>query len=140
MTPKMLLSIILLLPCVCVGAAENAAPAQKDETFSRFYAEFQNAVKTEDKEKVASLTDFGGFTWEASESLGQVKTREAFLKSYNKMFTSTIKNRIATAKPEKIDDNSYFINWRTKNLEYSLHFLRQGDEGFRFEGLAVGPY
>jgi hypothetical protein len=136
----MLLWIILLLPCVYTGAAANAAPAQKDEAFSRYYADFQNAVKTEDKEKVASLTDFEGFTWESSDSLRQVKTKEAFLKNYNKMFTSTIKSRLRTAKPEKIDDNSYFINWHTKNLEYSLHFVRQGDDGFRFEGLAVGPY
>jgi hypothetical protein len=136
----MLLLIILLLPCVCAGAAANAAPAQKDEAFSRYYADFRNAVKTGDKEKVASLTDFEGFTWESSDSLRQVKTREAFLKNYDKMFTSTIKNRLATAKPEKINDDSYLINWRTKNLEYSLHFVRQGDDGFRFEGLAAGPY
>ena len=137
--PKMFMWIILLLPCVC-AAATNVAPAQKDEAFSRFYADFQNAVKTEDKEKMASLTDFERFTWEGNDSFRQIKTKEVFLKNYDKMFSSTIKNMIETAKPLKIDDNSYFINWHTKDLEYSLHFNRKGDCGFRFEGLAVGPY
>lgn len=137
--PKMFMLIILLLSSVCAAAA-NAAPAQKDEAFSRFYADFRNAVKTEDKEKAASLTDFEGFTWEGSDSFGQIKTKEAFLKNYDKIFTSTIKNMITTANPLKIDDNSYFINWHTKDLEHSLHFNRRGGGSFRFEGLAVGPY
>ncbi|MBI5589753.1 MAG: hypothetical protein HY881_04645 [Deltaproteobacteria bacterium] len=134
------LFIIVLLSCACAGNAATTL-MQKDEIFNQFYADFQKAVKIGDKEQVASMTDFDdGFTWEANERFRQIKSKAAFLKNYNEMFTATIKNKIATAKPEKIDDNSFFINWHTKNLEYSLHFYRQGDGGFKFEGLAVGPY
>ena len=133
------LLITMILPCAFIGSALSADPVQKE--FSGFYSDFQNAVKSGDKDKVAALADFDGFTWEANESLQQnVKTKEAFVKNYDKMFTSEIKSRIAKSKPAKIDDNSYFINWHTKSLEYSLYFARQGDGGFRFLGLTVGPY
>src|SRR5208337_1319811 len=95
---KILLSIILLLSWAGVGAAATGAPEQKDEVFTRFYTEFQKAIKDGDKEKVASMTDLDGFTWEMDEKFRQVKNREAFLKSYDVMFTPAIKNRIATGK------------------------------------------
>lgn len=138
--PKTWLLIILILSCAFTGTSATAAPTQKDELFNQFYAEFQKSVKAGDKEKVANVTDFGGFTWEESESLRQIKSKEAFLKNYDKMFSSTIKNRIASSKPEKVDDDNYFIIWHTKNLEYSLCFSMGKDGSYKFEGLTKGPY
>jgi hypothetical protein len=140
MTPKTWLPMILLLSCIFTGTHATAAPTQKDELFSRFYADFQQAVKAGDKEKVANVTDFEGFTWEESESLRQIKSKEAFLKNYDKMFSSTIKSKIASSKPEKVDDDNYFIIWHTKNLEYSLCFSMGKDGSYKFEGLTKGPY
>ena len=137
--PKMLFLIILLL--TWAGAIKISAHSQKDDGFSQFYADFQNAVKADDKEKVLSMTSFDGFTWEESDSLRQVKTKEAFIKNYNRMFTKTIKSKIATMKPEKNnDDGSYFIIWHTRDLEYSLYFFHQKDGSYSFEGLTIGPY
>lgn len=137
---RLMLLIVLLVPSIFVPAGANAAPAQKDETFTRFYEEFKDAVKNEDGEKVASLTAFDGFTWEGSKNLQEIKTRESFLKNYKNMFTPEIKAKIEKSEPEKIDDNSYSIIWHTKKLEFSLYFARQGDGDFKFFGLTVGPY
>jgi hypothetical protein len=141
MTSKLLLIFFLLVSWTCTSVVATAATTQKGEAFGRFYSDFQNAVKGDNKEKVADLTNFDTFTWEGSESLQKVKTKEAFLKYYGSMFTPTMKSRIATSKPVKINDDSYFISWHTKTQEYSMHFSRQGKGGsFKFEGLAVGPY
>jgi hypothetical protein len=139
----MFLPIILVLACACAGAAANAAPpaAQQpqDEAFTAFYEEFRDAVKFAEKNRVAGLTDFEKFTWEANEDF-KVKDRASFLENYNDMFTAAIRDRIETADPVKIDDNSWSINWRMQGTEYSLRFYRKGKGGFRFSGLAVGPY
>ena len=122
------------------SSAIAAGPAASDEGFSRFFNDFQKAVGSGDKEKVASTIDFANFTWEETEALQKVKSKEAFLKNYDKMFTATIKKQIAAGKPTKVDDNSYFINWHTKTNEYSLDFTRKQGEDFKFLGLTIGPY
>lgn len=137
--PKKRLFTISLLCLICAGAV-SIATAQNDESFGRFFSDFQKAVSAGDKEKVVSMIDFEHFTWEENEGLRQVKTKEAFLKSYNRIFTSTIRDKIATGKPIKVDDNAYFINWHTKKLDYSLDFTRNQSGSFRFLGLTVGPY
>lgn len=124
------------------AAVANAAPVtdtQPDETFIVYYDVFREAVRTGDRHKVADLTDFEKYTWEANEDF-RVKNRETFLENYSEMFTAAIKSRIETAEPVKIDDNSWFITWRAQGSEYSLHFYRKGKGGFKFSGLAVGPY
>ena len=125
-------AVLMLAPC------SAASHGQATDEFRKFYADFQNAVRMNDKEKVARLTRFDGFTWEESESLRQVKTKEAFLKSYEKMFTKTIKNKIATAKPVKTDEGHFFW-WHKGDLEYSLYFARERDGSYSFLGLTIGP-
>jgi hypothetical protein len=112
--------------------------AQKDEGFTRFFTDFQNAVKAGDKEKIAGTIKFDHFDWESSDSLREVKTKEKFLKNYDRMFTPAIKSKIATVKPIKTEEG-YFIMWHTKDLEYSLYFFREKDGGYSFLGLTVGP-
>jgi len=130
-----LLSILVSLP----GAAGTAL-AQKDDGFSRFYADFQAAVKTGDKEKVASMTSFDDFYWESTDALRQVKTKEAFLKNYDRMFTPAVKARIASSTPKRDEKGYYFIIWHTKDVEYGLNFDPQKDGGYKFHGHTVGPY
>jgi hypothetical protein len=113
--PQLIVGLLL----ICVAGVLPVAYAQKHDGFSRFYAEFQSAVKADDKEKVASMTRFdNAFTWEETDALREVKTREAFLKNYGRMFTAVIKSKIATLKPVKTDEGYYFA-WHTKDLEYS---------------------
>lgn len=137
MAPENLIRIVLFL--ICAGSLQAAAYAQKGDGFSQFYADFQSAVKAGDKEKVASLTRFDkSFTWEETGALREVKTKEAFLKNYARMFTAVIKSKIATAKPVKTDEG-YYIACHTRDLEYSLYFSHESDGSYRFLGLTVGP-
>lgn len=134
-------SIILLFLFFSAGAvAFAAAPIPNDESFGSFFSDFQKAVSSGDKEKTASMINFPDFTWDETESLKQVKTKEAFLKNFDKMFTATVKKKIAAGKPTKVDDNAYFMNWYSGGNEYSLDFTRKQGESFKFLGLAIGPW
>jgi len=132
---SVLIAILVSLP----GPAGTAL-AQKDDGFSRFYADFQAAVKAGDKEKVASMSSFDDFYWESTDALRQVKTKEAFLKNYDKMFTLAIKARIASSTPKKDEKGYYSIVWHTKNFEYGLYFDPRKEGGYKFHGHTVGPY
>lgn len=142
MTMKQILIILLFFFLSAEAFAFAAGPPPKDETFSLFFSDFQKAVASGDKEKLASMINFESFTWEENENLRQVKTKEAFLKNYDAMFTATIKRKIAAAagKPTKVDDNTYFLNWYANGKEYSLDFTRKkGEKIFKFLGLTIGP-
>ena len=95
------LSALIVLSIWYTGAAATVCRSGQEGGFAKFYADFQAAVKAGDQEKVASMTSFDDFYWEATDALRQVKTREAFLKNYDKMFTAAIKNKIVTTKPKK---------------------------------------
>lgn len=131
---RIMKGVLLLL----IAASGATIYAQTDDGFSRFYADFQKAVKTDDREKVASTIPFDHFDWEASEAFRKVKSKEAFLKNYDRMLTPAIKNRIATGKPIRTNEG-YLIMWHTKSLEYSLYFFREKDGGYSFLGLTIGP-
>ena len=134
MFQRTLRSVLLLLICGVSGAAH----IQNNDGFTAFFADFQKAVKAGDKDKVASTVKFDHFDWEASDALRKVKTKEAFLKNYDRMFTPVIKSKIASGKPIKTDEG-YFIMWNTKELEYSLYFFREKDGSYSFLGLTIGP-
>lgn len=134
---RRIISMVALV-LTCAAAVSIRAEVQKDEAFQKYFAEFQAAVKTDDKEKVASMIKFDHFTWEASPTLQKIKTKEEFLKNYTKMFTPTIKNKIATGKLDSSEGN-YFIIWQTKTEEYSLYFGHIEDGTYSFMGLTIGP-
>ncbi|HZS45482.1 MAG TPA: hypothetical protein VFC63_10300 [Blastocatellia bacterium] len=136
MKTKTLLAAALL---ICAGLASPSGFACQDDGFKQFYSDFQSAVKAGDKDKVASMINFDSFTWESSDAMRQVQTKEAFLKNYDRMFTPTIKAKIATGKLDSADGN-YFIIWHTKSEEFSLYFARGKDGSYKFEGYMVGPY
>lgn len=139
MTTKRVL-IILLLFCLSMGAfAFAAGPAPKDESFGLFFKDFQKALAANDKEMMASMIDFPNFTWEGNEDLGKVKSREDFLKNYDRMFTPELKKKVAIAgSPTRVDANIYFLNWYVQNTEYSLDFERKPGKSFKFLGLTLG--
>ena len=132
--------VVLIAMLISLPYAGAASPARKDDGFSKFYADFQAAVKAGDKDKVASMTSFDDFYWESTDALRNVKTREDFLKNYDKMFTPAIKAKIATSVPKSNDKGDYFIIWHTRSLEYGLSFYKEKDGGYKFHGHTVGPY
>jgi len=133
---KIISMVIVVL--TCAAAVSIRAKVQKDEAFQKYFAEFQAAVKGDDKEKVASMIKFDKFTWEASPALQKINTKDEFLKNYTKMFTPTIKAKIATGKLDSSEGN-YFIIWQTKTSEYSLYFAHLEDGSYGFLGLTIGP-
>jgi len=135
---KTMVSTIIMI--AYLGAAGIVCGAMQDDGFNKFYADFQAAVKAGDKEKVASTIDFSDFTWEATDALREVKTKEAFLKNYDKMFTLAIKNKIATGKPKQGAKGSWAIIWHTTNTQYGFDFFLSKDGSYKFEGYTVGPY
>lgn len=130
---------MLGLTICTIRIADSAAQMQKADEFSVFFAAFQKAVADGDKEEVASLTNFYGFSWEANDALAKVKDKGAFLKNYDSMFTPAIKEKIAKVKPTMVDRNTYYIRWSDKQNDYYLDFTRKPDEPFRFNGFTVGP-
>src|SRR5258708_23583468 len=103
---RMAIVVVLLIGAAALGGTYGAP---QDDGFGQFYAGFKAAVKADAKDKVAGMINFEKFDWESNESLRQIKTREAFLKNYIRMFTPTVKNKIFVAKPTKSDNGDYFI-------------------------------
>ena len=138
MTKKRVL-IVLLLSFLSIGALAFAAgPARNDDSFGLFFRDFRKAVDTDDKEKMASLINFPNFTWEGSENL-QVKTKEAFLNNYDRMFTPALKKKIiAAGKPSKVDDNTYFLNWYVKEHRILTRFCPQTGRKLQIPGSDPG--
>jgi hypothetical protein len=134
---KQPMGILIVFALISMGLVAGPARAQQDDGFSQFYADFQNAVKADDKEKIAGMTKFSYFTWEEIYGLRDVKTKEGFLTSYDRLFTRKIKNIIAQGKPEKNADGDYRLTWRTKEKTYSLAFDREMDGSYRFVGLTA---
>jgi hypothetical protein len=136
-------NILLLMIAVFVGMGVSVfGRAQQDDGFKQFYADFQSAVKAGDKEKVAGMISFDSFNWETlnRESPDPVKTKEAFLKNYHKMFTPAVKAKIATARVERNERGNYFIIWHTKWTQYELYFAHEKDGSYKFLGLQIGAY
>jgi len=119
------LSALIVLSIWYTGAAATVCRGGQEDGFAKFYADFQAALKAGDKERVASMTRFDDFYWEATDALRQVKTREAFLKDYDKMFAPAIKNKIATTKPKKEGGGYYQTGRHTTNFEYGFDFKQQ---------------
>jgi len=138
MARKLPLFAILICAALCIGAAADRAPAA-DGAFGPFLKDFKKAVAAGDRGKVAAMIDFERFAWESDERFRDVKDKKAFLANYGRMFTTEIKRRIERSVPIRVDDDSYYISWRTKAGEFAIHFTRVAGRGFLCEGLAVGP-
>jgi hypothetical protein len=127
-----IMSALLCLFLLPLGAAFSGEP-----DFPAYYAAFQKAVASGDKNALADMSQFEGFTWEADG--GPVRDRAVFLQRFGRLFTPAIKKAVATGKPAKVDDDRYCLIWHGKGLEYSFYFIRRQDGGFAFLGLTAGP-
>lgn len=129
----MIFSIALFFAFTLPSAAGPA------DGFAATFAQFQAAVKTGDKNKVADLTDFSDFFWDSDDSLRNVKTRADFLKNYDRMFTPDVKKRIATIKPSQDKTGSYHVAWQKDEMDYDLFFPPRKDGKWLLQGLAAAP-
>ena len=97
----LLVTISLLLSLVAVQAEERSA---KPKSFATFWAEFKSAIAKNDKEAVAAATHL------PSIYPNNHQAKEAFLKDYPSIFTKTVRQCLATAKPSRTPDrDSYSV-------------------------------
>ena len=132
-------SSLAILALLAATAFASGVQKEKDTSFQDFFTEFQDAVKTGDKEKVADFISFDLFHWQGSDALRMVRTRESFLENYDRMFTLAIRNRIAQAKPKKDEYGTYSIVWRASDFDIALSFPQDRNGNYVFDGLTARP-
>ncbi len=96
---------ILFLMFLFIGVTANAqTPAADKKAFNTFFAAFKKAVVANDKNAVAAMVNFPFYDRTAEVFSDSVKSAEsknkaAFLKSYDLIFTKSVKAAIAKGKP-----------------------------------------
>lgn len=118
------MKIVLLLTLMLILAAPAApAPvAQKDDeqAFAAFFTKFKVAVATMDKEAVAAMTKLP-FLFENQE-----RSKEEFVRIYDKLFDRPVRNCFMRAKPAKEGEGysvacaKYVFNFERVKNEYKL--------------------
>lgn len=98
-------STILLLLLVTIGVTVNAQTSATDKkAFNTFFNAFKKAVAANDKNAVAAMVNLPFYDRTAevfSDSVisAESKSRAAFLKNYDLIFTKSVKAAIAKGKP-----------------------------------------
>lgn len=127
----------LLLACT-LASAQGGGPSDADAR--RVWAEFQAAVKADDKAKIASLMRFPLEGWDEDDLIGV--TQEDYAKFYPKMFTPFVKTMIANGKLVRDDDNTYEVTAPGAGAHrgdvYSLFIEYDAASGFKVTSLAIG--
>jgi len=134
---KFLIALVLVLTSLAAMPVRAEGNAADLAAFKKTLAAVQAAVAQNSPEKVADLSKFPKFYWE--DGLADDVTRDAFLKSYQKMFTPEIKAKLAAGKYHAVNNGDYAIEWTRGHSDYVLVFERQSDGTYKFAGLAVGP-
>ena len=115
---KLLPSILTLLILSAVASHVQSHQAKSAQTFASFWAQFKAAVAKNDKEAVASMTQFP-FYWEKE------LTRGEFIKKYNEIFDRKIQRCFAKAKPL----NDYLAHVKLAKKYPSTPIPHQEDTG-----------
>lgn len=138
---------IMLVIVLTLAALMAPCPAQSGKShaakFNAFYAKFQNAAKTNDKQKLADLIEFPVEDWSV-ERKGDVQTeaiknRADFLKHYDLLFTDSMRKHVASTKPQPLQDGRYVVIWDDADAEFSFEFGYIVGTGYRVTSYSVGP-
>lgn len=119
------------------------------DDFEQFGAEFKSAVRSDDKEKLFSLTLHKQFSWEerglrlSSKPNDNyyyfIKSYDEFLRDYQKIFSAQIKREILNGKFIESTKQFYSLEWQTQEASYTLMFQYIEGKGYKFTGLLMGP-
>jgi hypothetical protein len=123
---KKLLPLMLMLLMLCALASKvHSQEAQSTQSFASFWAQFKAAVAKNDKEAVATMTQF-------PVDISERVTRDAFMKKYDEIFNHDVRRCFTKEKPLKDDQPPS----RQGRVSYSMFC---GHDIFSFE-LVEGKY
>ena len=136
-----------LLVAALIAAGAVICPAQKpgphDAEFQAFYADFQKAVKANDKEKIADLIVFPVDDWSVERNHDvttiAIKDRAEFLAKFNSFFTPSMRLHAQRGKPVPLQDGRYSLIWHDTDSEFSFEFEYLAGTGFRVRSYNIGP-
>jgi hypothetical protein len=136
--------LILLLEIATVVPCRAETPNMHSAEFRSFYAQFSEAVRANDKNKVADLIAFPVKDWSV-ERKGNVETisiptKAEFLRKYDSFFTAFMRAQVLKTKPQQISDDHYSLIWRDSNAEFSFQFEYVAGSGFRVTAYGIGPW
>ncbi len=124
--------------------------------FDLFWSEFQAAVKSDDKEQLFPMIRTCDFTWHNGflplrSAYSFIDTNDPFVPAwgglvfesrtdldtnYARIFSKSIKQKIATGKPREIYGGRYELRWKDDRYShYCLLFEWFKDLGYKFVGL-----
>lgn len=100
---NLLTSILALVLLSGAATQVQSHQAKSSQTFASFWLEFKGAVAKNDKEAVATMTNFPFY-------LDQELTKSQFIKRYGEIFSPKIQRCFAKAKPIKeVVDDAYSV-------------------------------
>jgi uncharacterized membrane protein YvbJ len=136
---------ILLIALTVLGSGSSKAESLKspEQAFDAFYAAFVDAVRANDKNKIADLIEYPVSAW-AVQTKGNVQeigiaNKSDFLSKYDSLFTPSMRSHALKTKPQKIDNDRYTVIWHDTDLEYSFEFERKPAYEFRLTMYLIGP-
>ena len=141
---KLAIPILLIAATVLASGPAKADSANSaEQAFSVFYASFVDAVRANDKNKIADLIEFPDSAW-AVVTKGNVQeigiaNKADFLSKYDSLFTPSMRSHALKTKPQKIRDDQYTVIWHVSDLEYSFEFERKPNREFRLTMYLIGP-
>jgi hypothetical protein len=135
--------ILLLEIATVVPPCTAEAPNKFDVEFRTFYAQFSEAIRANNKNKITDLIAFPVKDWSVEkkgivETIG-IKDKADFLARYDSLFTPFIRSHVLEAKPQKLSDDRYMVMWQDADAEFSFQFKYVAGRGFRVAAYGIGP-
>jgi len=136
---------ILLIAVTVLGTGSSKAESLKSpgQAFGAFYAAFVDAVRANEKNKIADLIEFPVSAW-AVQTKGNIQeigipNKADFLSKYDALLTPSMRAHALKTKPQKIREDHYALIWHDTDVEYSFEFEDKSPHGFRLTSFLIGP-
>jgi hypothetical protein len=122
--------ILMIVVATSFTLYAQETPAQPDPMRDAFWAKFQAAVGSNDKNAVAAMT---GFPLSMPYGVRSIRNKAQLLSRYNKIFDAETKKCFATERPHVEEgDKKKFSIWCGEAMMYWFE-LRKGQ--YRFVGV-----
>ena len=143
---KTILSTTILTALAAMAIATQA-PRKGDAheaEFRAFYANFLNAVRANEKEKIADMIAFPvqDMDWyvmtRGRDDAVSIKDKTEFLKKYDTFFTAKTRLRVLKAKTLALEAGRYAAFWDEGETRFTFLFEYIDGTGYRVESFTTG--